>query len=124
MAGTAVSQVTIVMGADIQFAVRVVSNPSGDPFSLTGVTDIHAIFQNDPALAQAPIEVTMGQNQVTPDATIQGKVNITLTQAQTAQLLAGDSQSFELLLIFGSTRYIVEFVGALNVVARLFPGVS
>lgn len=126
MADVVVSSITIIKESDRQFSVRILSQESQDPFNFTGVTEIKAIFQQDPAINPAvpPVEISMTGGQIVPDPSSQGKITLFLTEVNTTQLLAGDSQSFEVLIFVGGQLTIVQFVGALNVVARLFPGVD
>lgn len=124
MGDVVVSQITIIKGSDRQFSVRVISQESQDPFNFTGVQEIKAIFPQDPSIT-TPVEISFTGGQIIPDISSQGKLTLTLTETQTNNLLATDSGSFELLITMpGNILTIVQFLTALNVIARLFPGVN
>lgn len=126
MADVVVSQITIIKGSDRQFSVRVIAKESQDPFNFNGVTEIKAIFQQDNTIVPAipPVEISFTGGQITPDSTSQGKLTLFLNEIQTGNLMATDCASFELLITIGSQLTIVQFIDALNIVQRLFPGVN
>lgn len=123
MSDVVVSQIQINKGSDRQFTVRIVQDPSGEPFDLTGVTEMKAIFPNNDPNA-APVEISMTGGQITIVSAPQGKVTLFLSEVLTVNLQAGDSQNFEMLITISSQRQIVQFIGALKIVERLFVGVT
>jgi hypothetical protein len=71
-----------------------------------------------------PVEISFTGGQIVPDPFSQGKLTLFLNEADTARLQPGQEQSFEILITLGAQLTIVQFIEALIVVSRLFPGVT
>jgi hypothetical protein len=114
--------VTIIRGSDRYFSILVsytcgVDEPS-QPFDLTGTTEIRALF---PKADGTTIVKTYTGGDITITSAIAGKIRVFINDSETALLNVGDSQSFEVEIHQGPTVNIVQFVGLLTVIDRLFP---
>jgi hypothetical protein len=116
---------TIIRGSDKQFTVRItIQDPCnagipGPPFDLTGVTEIKAYFPPQPPTT-TPVTLTMTGGQITVLNVSQGSMQMVMNDTTTPLLLVGDSQNFEIEIHIGSVISIVQFMGVLTVVDRLF----
>lgn len=113
---TTSSPLTIFQGADATFDV-ILALPDRTPFDLTTVTPLKAFFKN---ADDTVLEVGLGTGVTISSPATSGKINITLTEAQTELLKAGRNQSIELEITDGSDVRIVQLIGVMEVKKRLF----
>lgn len=112
------STINIIRESDREFSVRITIKETGDPFDLTGVSQIKAYFPKTDGTAL--------EKNLSPSGAIvvlnalAGKIKITLSEADTALLNVGEAQSFEVEIQIGSITSIVQFVESLNVIDRVF----
>jgi hypothetical protein len=113
--------ITIIRGSDRTFSVLINYTCGGNdpqPFDLSGTTEIKAIFPN--ADGTTVVE-TLTSGRVTITSPFAGKIKIFIPDGDTSLLNVGENQSFEIELHAGAIINIVQFLGMLNVVDRLFP---
>lgn len=114
----ATKSVNVIKGSDRTFNIRIINKSSGDPKSLSGISGSNlklSIPKDDGSV----LELTEGSG-LTVLSALGGKIQVSLTDAQTALLKAKDCQSMELTIIEGSVTSIVQFLKALNVKAGVF----
>ena len=111
----------IIRGSDREFTIRVTiesSCDSGAPFDLSSATEIKALFSNADG---SVLTVTMTGGQIVILNGCAGKIKVSLTDLQTALLNVGEAQSFELEIHIGTVISIVQFVGSITIIDRIFP---
>jgi hypothetical protein len=110
--------INIIRESDREFSVRIEIKSSGDPFDLTGASQIKAYFPKPDGTA---LEINMNpSNSIVILNAMGGKIKIALSEAETALLNVGEAQSFEVEIQIGTITSIVQFVEALNVIDRVF----
>ena len=113
--------ITIIRGSDKYFTVLINSvcgTSEVEPFDLTGTTEIRVLFPKDDGTT---IVKTLTSGDVTITSAPAGKIRIFIDDPETSLLNVGEGQSFEVEIHAGPTVNIVQFVGLLNVIDRLFP---
>jgi len=114
------SSLNIIRGSDKTFTILVTISGGcndGEPFDLTGASEIKALFANDDG---SILTKTMTGGAITVLSATTGKISVTIPDPETALLAVGQSQSFELEIHIGPLINIVQFVGLLNVTDRVF----
>lgn len=111
------SRVVIIRGSDRELFLRILVKDTGEPFDLTGATEISASFRNEDGTTLTKLLTTLGITVISAEA---GKIKVTLTDANTVLLKVGVDQDFEVVIDIGSVRSIVQFKEALNVEAKIF----
>lgn len=106
----------IIRGEDKTFVINLRKEDcentcGGDPFPLTGATEIKIFFPGETAVQS--ISLLAGEVVIT-DAII-GKITATVGDAKTALMKIGESQTFEASIEFGTTKNKVKFVEQLTV---------
>jgi len=109
-------EVTIVAGSDRNLVLRVVVKETDEPLDLTGATSIKARFQNED---DSILEKTLATGVTILNA-LTGKIQVALTDTDTALLKVGEKQGFEVEIDIGAQKSIVQFKEVLTVIARLF----
>lgn len=107
----------IIKGSDREITVRITLKETGEPFDLTGVDEITALFRK---ADESVLQKTMTGGAISILSACAGKIKILLTEADTASLKVGEAQSFEIEVEVGSITSIVQFVETLNVIDRVF----
>lgn len=107
----------IVKGSDRTLPLTI-RKPNGDPFDLTAVTEITALFKK-PDGTWLEVTKTGGQITLTEDALL-GKIEVALTDSNTSEIEAGIKVSFKVYLDQGAhpggTRRIVWFNQQIDVI--------
>jgi hypothetical protein len=120
---TNTTTLNVIRGSDREFVIKVsIQNPCdaaacGDPFDLTGVTEIKALFRKTD---ETVLTVTKTATDITVLSATAGKIKVFLSDTNTALLKVGDAQSFEIEIQVGTITSIVQFRDILNVVDRVF----
>lgn len=109
--------VTIIQGGKKSFVVRVLSQATGDPYSLTGVTEITACFMK--ADGTELMKTFTASGGITVVTALLGKLAIALTAAETALLAPVDSAVLELAIDLGSGPEKVQIPDAYEVIASV-----
>ena len=113
----------IIRGSDREFTVKVsMQSPCdttgcGEPFDLTGATEIKALFRKDD---DTVLTVTLTGGDITILSATSGKIKVFLSDANTALLKVGEAQSFELEIQISTITSIVQFLSSINVIDRVF----
>lgn len=102
--------VKVIQGEDKTFAVTL-RKSQGDPYDLTGVTEITFCFPGETAVQT----VTLGASEVAIVNAVLGKITVTITDTKTALMKIGEDQTFECMIDVGTTRTKVKFTEQLNV---------
>jgi len=112
-----VSALNIIQGEDRTLTV-LLKDGDGNAYDLTGNTEITALFcaAAGGTLPSAPTK-TGGEITIVGSADC-GKIQIVLTDADTA-LLATGNQDFEIELDAGTDKRIVQLLKAINVLERV-----
>lgn len=102
--------VKVVQGEDkiIDLKIR---DENGDPYDLTGYSAIEAKFKNTDGTL---LTLAVGTG-VTVVSAILGRIQLSLTDLQTAELKAGDFMDFEVKITIGTSTQIVQFLRMLSV---------
>lgn len=109
----------IIKGSDREFTLRVIIEETCEPFDLTGVSEIRALFKktDDTALVK-----TMTSGAITVmGSPSNGKIKVLLGDADTTLLKVGEEQAFEIEIQIGTITSIVQFLASITVVDRIFP---
>jgi hypothetical protein len=114
----AAKSINIIKGTDRQFNIRVVNKSSGDPVDLTGLSGSN-ISLKLPNEDETQLSLTVGSGLTVVSAT-GGKIQVNVTDTQSALLKAKDGQSMELTIINGSNTSKVQFLNMLNVKKGVF----
>lgn len=122
---TPVRQVNVIQNTDTSIFIRLVSGTTGDPLDLSQYVpaasgNIRANFVNDDGTTL--VLSLSGASGVAVATPLIGKIQLSLTEAQTSDLNEGMMQSFELELIKNSGTQnlsVVQFLNALNVLPRI-----
>jgi hypothetical protein len=114
----ATQYLNVIRGSDREFSIRIAIKESGEPFDLTGVTQILAYFPKEDGSALVKNMVSSGDIAVLSPTT--GKIRVYLSETDTASLSVGEVQSFEIEVQIGGVTSIVQFVETLNVIDRVF----
>jgi len=109
-------EVTLVAGSDRNLILRVVVKETDEPLDLTGATGIKARFQKED---DTVLEKILASGVTVLNA-LTGKIQVALTDADTALLKVGEKQGFEVEIDIGAQKSIVQFKEVLTVIARLF----
>lgn len=117
-------KLTLIRGTDRKFGVKITkdtsnSATSGDPFDLTGATEIRALFGKEDGTVLVKT-LTAEAIEITDE--LYGKISISLTDTETGSLKVGEAQSFEIEIHVGPDLSIVQFKEVLDVVDRIFTG--
>ena len=109
---------TVIQGEDRDLILRIVDKLTQIPFDLTQATAINARF----AKADGTRLIKTVGNGVTIISAPAGKIDVFLSAAETALLVAREEQSFEVEIVVGtglSSRItVVQFLKALTVRGR------
>lgn len=101
----------IIKGEDKNLVLKF-TDENGDLLDLTTITEINAKFaKSDGSILERKLSLT----EVSVLSALGGKIQVTLTDANTALLKSGQRQSFTVVLDFGATRRVVNFNNALDV---------
>lgn len=116
------NSVNIIRGSDRSIVLSITKKPPcdgecGDPFDLSGASQIKARFQKDDG---SVLEVSQTGGAINVLSPIAGKIKISLSDADTSSLNIGESQSFEVEIQIGTITSLTQLTGVLNVVERLF----
>jgi hypothetical protein len=106
--------VKIIKGEDKKIKVRF-TKEDGRPFDLTGATNITFFF----AGVSAVQSVSLTASEVSILNAVLGEVEATVNDTKTDALKAGEQQTFEADIEFGTTKHKVQFVEQLNVVESI-----
>lgn len=110
------NQTTIYQGSDRTLRLMLRSKDSGEPFDLSGASEIKAIFKGSSALVEKTL--TGGDvSVVSPSGA--GIIDVDLAAADTNALYEGPRQTFELEITISGDVTVVVFSEALNVKGRL-----
>lgn len=102
----------IIKGEDVSLTIQLRDSVTKEPFSLGGFTAATGYFANEDGTTLA-----VSGELVSADL---GKVNFILSEVQSALLAAGEESNFEAEIDRGNDKKIVQFIGKLEVVDRLF----
>jgi hypothetical protein len=106
----------VIQGEDKSLVVHLVDAETEEPVDLTSATEIKARFRKADGTVLQKLLSTAGVAVVS----IAGaKIEITLTEADTALLLLGSKQDFEVESQVGTTTTIVKFPRSLTVEAKI-----
>lgn len=102
--------IRVVQGEDKTIDLKI-RDSDNDPFDLTGYTTIVAKFKNtDGSL----LSLAVGTG-VTVLSAVLGRLQLNLSDAQTALLKAGEFLDFELQITIGTSTRIVQFLRSIHV---------
>ena len=107
----------IVQGEDIQFEIKL-EDENGDAYNLISVTELTFSVKKQDGTTLAKTQ-TGGAISIVGSAPQNGRLNVQLTDADTALLKASADQDFELIVDEGSNRRIVQFLKQLKVNKRV-----
>jgi hypothetical protein len=107
----AVKFATIVQGEDRTLNL-VVKTSEGEPFDLTGATEIDARFMNEDRTVLSKL---LSLNKVVINEAKLGKLSVILAAAETALMKAGERQSFEVHITIGGEVRIVQYLQNLTI---------
>lgn len=107
----------VIRGSDREFVVRIVVQETGEPFDLTGASEIRALFRKDD---DSVLTKAMTDGSIVILSACTGKMKITLNETDTASLKVGETQSFEVEIQIGSITSIVQFIEVFTVIDRIF----
>lgn len=108
--------ITINQGSDVNFFARLVSSDTKDPYDLTSLVSCVAQFRN---ADNTFLSLALGTGVTVASPATIGKLQITLTAAQTLLLNSGIN-SFQVTLVVTSTTTVVQFPQKINVVSSVF----
>lgn len=91
--------INIIQGSIKTFTVLLTKQSNGEPFPLTGATEISTCFQNADG---SELMLTMTGGAITIVNAAIGKLQVVLTSAQTAALSIVDSETLEIGVDFGA----------------------
>jgi hypothetical protein len=114
------SVLNIIAGADKDFTVSITiagGCNDGSPFDLTGAGEIICLFPNADGKV---LSVKMTTGAITILSATTGKIRVNVLDTETVLFNIGQGQSFECQINIGSIISIVQFIGLLNVTARIF----
>lgn len=109
--------VTIIKGEDREFYVRVTEECSGNNYDLTGVTEVKALFKPQTG---SNVEITLADSEieiVSPAAN--GLLKLMISDTKSALLKSGSAQTFEIEIVKGSDKRIIQVEKLFNVIARI-----
>lgn len=104
--------IKIIQGGEMTFFVRLINKQTGDPFDLTGATAITTCFYNTDG-TELNLSLGSGISIVSP-API-GKLQISLSAAQTALLDVISDQILEISVEFGGDPTKIQIFNAYSV---------
>lgn len=107
----------IIRGSDREFCARIVIQDTGEPFDLTGASEIRALFRKED---ETVLTKTMTSGAISILSACTGKMKIILNDTDTSSLLVGENQSFEVEIQIGSITSIVQFLEVFTVIDRIF----
>lgn len=102
-----------VKGSDVDVVVQILDAVTKVPFNLAGYTSATGFFPKDDEVSSVPI------TNVTVMSQDLGKLRLSLTDADTAQLLAGGT-NFQVTVDQGTKRTIVLFENSIEILAPFF----
>lgn len=115
--GTA-TNIKIIKGEDREIILKLVDS-EGEPYDLAGYTELTAKFPNADGTTLSRTYTSSGGVTVLSEPG--GKIQVALTDAQTALLNASDErQDFELIIDKGTARRIVQFKKGLLISSKIF----
>lgn len=104
--------VQIIQGGQKSFVVRLVDSETGDPYDLTAATEVETCFENDDG-TELMLNLAGG---VTILNAIIGKIQISLTAAQTTALRVLQGGTLELAVTFAGDPVKIQIPLAYDVV--------
>jgi hypothetical protein len=109
--------VNIIQGEDKNIVIRI-QEQDGDAYNLVNVTEMTACFKNADG---TNLEKTQSSGAITiiDSAPQNGKIQVRLEEGETALLKKGDEQSMELVVDESGEKRILQFIGEINVIARV-----
>lgn len=112
-------QDTLIKGSDRLLTLRIVRADNGEPFDLTGFTEIQVRLWNaDLTVLTISSEDLSGPISIVTAAG--GKFTCAITEAQSALLLFGNPAGVEVVIIIAGNKSIVQLGTQLAVVDRYF----
>lgn len=111
---------TIILGEDQNLDVKLTDSSTGDPFDLSSASEIVAKLLNADNTA---LSLTKTANQITLVSAIGGHMKIIISAAQSALLAVsptGGLSNIELYITIGGKVTIVQLVGVVSVISRIF----
>lgn len=108
-------KIKIIKGEDRNLVLNLVDENSGENFNLTGWTAEKAVFKNEDG---TNIEKIGGDVTINSPEEL-GKVTVNLSDTDTSAMAESEGASFELEISMGTETRIVQFVEALEIIARL-----
>lgn len=98
----------IVKNSDRTFIIRLVRADNGEPFDLTGVTNIQAKFTNEDGTVLS-INLTDGGAPITVvGAATSGKISVAITKGQSGSLMPMNPAPFSLVISIPSGQMVVN----------------
>lgn len=109
----AIKTVNIVKGSDVTITVTLTDKNTGDPLNLTGFTGATGYFDQQ----DSDTSLAASGSLISADC---GKIQVPLSEAQTALLEAGEEMDMEFEVQKGTETIIAQVLGKLTVADRLF----
>ena len=103
----------IIQGGAVSIVVRLINRQTNDPFDLTGLTALTCCFQNSDG-TELMLSLTSGLSVLTA---VLGKIQLSLSAAQTTLLNEVEQATLELTLTFAGDPIKVQIPNAYTVVA-------
>lgn len=110
--------VKIIKGSDREFGIFITIEETGEPFDLTGASEIRAIFLKSDDVST--LVKTMTGGGITVVAACAGKIKVLLDETDTAALKTGELQGFEVEVQIGVITSIIQFSESLTIIDRMF----
>lgn len=110
----------IIQGEDETIDVRLTSAVTGDPFDITGATELEAKFLNFDGTIKS---YKLSLSEIAVISGLGGHLRITISRASSLLLKPSASSglsSFELYVTIAGKVTIVQFVNAVKIKAKLF----
>ena len=98
----------IIKGSDVILNVTLRHKTSGDPYDLTGATEITACFEADDGTTvtfNMAVDSEISIRNAEPKL---GKIAIAMTDTKTALLMIGDPVDFDITIDKGADREIIK----------------
>lgn len=110
-------KVTLIQGQTKAVKIKILSESSGDDFDLTGATGITAKFAKTDGTV---LLKTLAASGITVTAEQCGRLEVSLTEADTAAMLVAEDQGIELVIQNAAGTTIVQLEETLTVKAPIF----
>jgi len=107
--------VSIVHGEDKLITIRVISKSTEEPFDLTGATVSVKFAKTD----GTTLTKSVGAGVTIVNA-VAGKMEVLLSDTDTALLKAGENQDFEAIVTVNTVTSILQFRRALSIFEKIF----